>query len=76
MSFLGNNLAETLGSLRESRSGIKFQESYKDMGLKSHIAGSIDLDLEPLIDRKLKRFMGDAALFHILLCQKQSLMRN
>ena len=66
VSPLGNNIAETLGSLRESRSGIKFQDTYKDMGLKSHIAGSIDLDLEPLIDRKLKRFMGDAAAFSYL----------
>ena len=66
VSPLGNNLAETLRSLRQSRSGIKFQDSYKDMGLKSHIAGSIDLDLDQLIDRKLKRFMGDAAAFSYL----------
>ncbi|MFT4720946.1 MAG: 3-oxoacyl-[acyl-carrier-protein] synthase-1 [Candidatus Azotimanducaceae bacterium] len=63
VSPLGNNKAETLLSLRETRSGIKFKEEYKEMGLKSHIAGSIDLDLASMIDRKLYRFMGDAAAF-------------
>ncbi|MFT4631110.1 MAG: 3-oxoacyl-[acyl-carrier-protein] synthase-1 [Candidatus Pseudothioglobus sp.] len=63
VSPLGNNKAETLLSLRETRSGIKFQEEYKEMGLRSHVAGSIDLDVESLIDRKLYRFMGDAAAF-------------
>ncbi|MFT5210966.1 MAG: 3-oxoacyl-[acyl-carrier-protein] synthase-1 [Flavobacterium sp.] len=63
VSPLGNNKKETLDSLMETRSGIKFQEEYKEMGLRSHIAGSIDLDIEPLIDRKLRRFMGDAAAY-------------
>jgi 3-oxoacyl-[acyl-carrier-protein] synthase-1 len=63
VSPLGNNKAETLLSLRETRSGIKFKEEYKEMGLKSHVAGSIDLDLAAMIDRKLYRFMGDAAAF-------------
>ena len=63
VSPLGNNLGETLESLKETRSGIKFQEAYQEMGLRSHIAGSIDIDTESMIDRKLRRFMGDAAAF-------------
>lgn len=63
VSPLGNNLGETLESLKETRSGIKFQEAYQEMGLRSHIAGSIDIDKESMIDRKLRRFMGDAAAF-------------
>jgi len=63
VSPLGNNKAETLDSLKETRSGIKFQEKYKEMGLRCHIAGSIDIDVEPLIERKLRRFMGDASAF-------------
>ncbi len=63
VSPLGNNKAETLTSLRETKSGIKFQEAYKEMGLRSHVAGSIELDTEALIDRKLRRFMGDASAF-------------
>ena len=63
VSPLGNNLAETLESLKATRSGIKFQEAYREQGLRSHLAGSIDLDTEAIIDRKLHRFMGDAAAF-------------
>ncbi len=63
VSPLGNNKTETLESLRETRSGIKFQEEYEEMGLRSHVAGSIDIDVESLIDRKLRRFMGDASAF-------------
>ena len=63
VSPLGNNKEETLHSLKETISGIKFQEEYKEMGLRSHVAGSIDIDIEELIDRKLRRFMGDASAF-------------
>jgi 3-oxoacyl-[acyl-carrier-protein] synthase-1 len=63
VSPLGNNKAETLSSLMETKSGIKFQEEYKEVGLRSHVAGSIDIDTEALIDRKLRRFMGDASAF-------------
>ncbi len=63
VSPLGNNAQETLNSLRETKSGIKYQEAYEEMGLRSLIAGSIDIDIEDRIDRKLRRFMGDAAAF-------------
>jgi 3-oxoacyl-[acyl-carrier-protein] synthase-1 len=63
VSPLGNNIAETLTSLKETKSGIKFQDAYKEMGLRSHVAGSIDIDIESMIERKLRRFMGDAAAF-------------
>ena len=63
VSPLGNNISETLHSLRETNSGIRFQEDYEEMGLRCHIAGSVDIDTETLIDRKLRRFMGDAAAY-------------
>ena len=63
VSPLGNDKASVIASLREKKSGIKLQHSYVEMGLRSHIAGSIDLDIEARIDRKMRRFMGDAAAF-------------
>lgn len=70
VSPLGNNLTETLTSLYETRSGIKFQDAYAEMGLRSHIAGSIDIDVDEMIDRKLRRFMGDAAAFSFIAMQE------
>lgn len=63
VSCLGNDKQTVTESLREGRSGIKFQEKYKEMGMRSHVAGSIDIDLDEHIDRKVKRFMGDAAAY-------------
>ena len=63
VSPLGNNLAETLNALKEGQPGIRFQEAYKELGLRSHVAGSIHIDVEERIDRKLRRFMGDAAAY-------------
>ncbi|CAA0080148.1 3-oxoacyl-[acyl-carrier-protein] synthase 1 [BD1-7 clade bacterium] len=63
VSSIGNNVADVLQSLKEGKSGIRFKEEYKELGLRSHIAGSIELDLKEHIDRKVLRFMGDAAAF-------------
>jgi 3-oxoacyl-[acyl-carrier-protein] synthase-1 len=70
VSCLGNDKAAVLDALRAGRSGIKFQETYKEMGLRSHVAGSIDIDLSELIDRKVLRFMGDAAAFAYVSMQQ------
>ncbi|HBG30397.1 beta-ketoacyl-ACP synthase I [Candidatus Macondimonas diazotrophica] len=59
VSSIGNNKAEVLDSLRAGRSGITFQETYAEQGLRSQVAGSIGLDVQALIDRKLMRFMAD-----------------
>lgn len=48
---------------QNGRSGIRFKEEYAERGFRSHVAGSVDIDLDALIDRKLRRFMGDAAAY-------------
>lgn len=58
VSSLGNNKSEVLNALREGRSGITFQQEYADRGLRSHVAGSVKLNIHELIDRKLMRFMA------------------
>ena len=63
VSSIGNNKDEVLASLREGRSGIEFSEEYRSLGFRSHVHGPIRVKREELIDRKLLRFMGDAAAF-------------
>ena len=58
VSSLGNNKQEVAASLREGRSGITFQQEYADRGLRSQVAGSVKLNVQELIDRKLMRFMA------------------
>ncbi len=70
VSCLGNDKQAVLESLQQGRSGIKFQETYKEMGMRSHVAGSVDINIEDHIDRKVRRFMGEAAAFaHISMQQ-------
>ncbi len=63
VSPLGNTADEVSRALRESRSGLRFMQDYADMGLRSQVAGVCEIDLEARIDRKQKRFMGDAAAY-------------
>ena len=64
VSSLGNNIEEVTNSLKTLSSGIILNEINKEMGLRSFISGSIkNLDLKEKIDRKLYRFMGDAAAY-------------
>lgn len=58
VSSLGNNKNEVKNSLYEGRSGITYQPEYAEHGLRSHVAGSVKLDVHDLIDRKLMRFMA------------------
>ncbi|MGK0674010.1 MAG: beta-ketoacyl-ACP synthase I [Halothiobacillaceae bacterium] len=66
VSSLGNNKQEVLQSLREGRSGIEFVQEYADLGFRSQVAGTLKLNPEELIDRKLFRFMGQAAAYSYL----------
>ncbi|WP_024889232.1 beta-ketoacyl-ACP synthase I [Luteimonas huabeiensis] len=61
VSCLGNDAASVSAALRAGRSGIGFVPQYAELGLRSRVAGVPGIDLDAHIDRKLKRFMGDAA---------------
>jgi len=63
VSCLGNNKAEVLLSLQQGKSGISFNQSYADIGMRSHVSGAVDLNTEELIDRKIHRFMGEASAY-------------
>ena len=70
VSCLGNDKQSVTGSLRDSRSGITFNEDFKAIGLRSHVSGSVDIDLAAHIDRKHLRFMGDASSYAYIAMQK------
>ncbi len=64
VSSIGNNQAEVRDSLLEGRSGLRFSKEYHDINIRSHVYGPIDLNLDEIIDRKIRRFMGDGAAFN------------
>src|SRR5690606_28742960 len=63
VSPLGHDAATVSGSLRDGRSGLRAVPEAAAHGLRSLVAGVCDIDLDAAIDRKLKRFMGDAAAY-------------
>ena len=70
ISPIGIGISEINKSLLEGRSGIALNSEYKEMGMKSEISGSINLNLSELIDRKLFRFMGETAAYSFLSAQE------
>ena len=63
VSCLGNAANSVSRALREGISGIRYVPEYAELGLRSQVAGQPMIDLVAEIDRKLKRFMGDAAAY-------------
>jgi len=70
VSCIGNSQTEIVDSLRNGRSGIVASESFKEMGLRSQVSGSVNIDLSEHIDRKVLRFMGDAAAYAYISMQQ------
>ncbi len=60
-SCLGTTADAVTDALRHSKSGISFQPQYAELGMRSHLAGTVDINLAEHIERKTWRFMADAA---------------
>lgn len=69
ISCLGNSTEEVLHSLQQGRSGIRFNETYRDKGFRSQVAGTPEVDTS-VIDRKVRRFMGPAAMYAYLAMEQ------
>jgi len=70
VSSIGNNQAEVRDSLFEGRSGITLSEEYRDIGFRSHVHGAVNIDPDELIDRKIRRFMGEGAAYNYIAMQE------
>ncbi len=70
VSCIGIGCQSVLQSLREGRSGLSFVEAYREIGMKSQVAGCIEVDPKPHIDRQSLRFMNDAAVYASLSLQQ------
>lgn len=69
VSCLGNDPTTVTESLRFARSGLRAMPEYREVGLRSHVAGVPQIDLEARIDRRRRRFMGDAAAYAYVAMQ-------
>ena len=70
VSSIGNNKEEVVQSLRDGRSGIEFSEEYAELGFRSQVHGTVKLDLDSVVDRKARRFMGDGAAYNFVAMEE------
>ncbi len=70
ISCIGNNKEEVLESLKSGKSGITACEEYAELGFRSQIHGKPDIVLKDHIDKRLLRFMGDAAGYNHLAMEQ------
>jgi 3-oxoacyl-[acyl-carrier-protein] synthase-1 len=70
VSCLGNTLPSVTQALKEGRSGIRLNEHYKEHGLRSHLCGRPTIRIEDYIERKIRRFMGDASAYAYISTQQ------
>lgn len=70
VSSIGNNRQEVVDALRAGRSGIVHSDEYEELKFRSHVHGALDIEIASRIDRKLLRFMGDAAAYSYIAMEE------
>ena len=65
LSPLGNTKEQVLDSLKNSKSGLRFNEEYRENGMRCHVSGTVDVDITS-IDRKMLRFMSETSAYSFL----------
>jgi len=70
VSSIGNSCKEVAEALKQGRSGIEYSAEYAELGFRSHVYGSIKLNPDDVIDRRLRRFMGDGAAFNYIAMEQ------
>ncbi len=63
VASIGTGKEAVLESLRQGRSGIVREEEFAAMGMRSQVAGMVNIDFKDYIDRRDLRFMGEAAAY-------------
>jgi len=70
VSSLGNNKSEVVESLREGRSGVAHSSEYAELGFRSHVHAPVNIDPDEIIDRKIRRFMGEGAAYNYIAMEE------
>ncbi|MGB0919884.1 MAG: beta-ketoacyl-ACP synthase I [Alphaproteobacteria bacterium] len=70
VSPIGNSTQEVVASLREAKSGITFAPEFAEMGFRSQVYGKPEIDLDSLVDRKARRFMGDGVAYNYVAMEQ------
>jgi len=70
VSSIGANAGEVTKSLREARSGITFSEEFASRGFRCQVSAGPKINVEEILNRKTRRFMGEGAAWNYLAMQE------
>ena len=70
VSSIGSDAQSVTASLREGKSGITFSEEQAEHGFRSHAAGRPDVDIEAMVDKRVRRFMGEGAAWNYIAMEQ------
>ena len=70
VSSIGSDVRAVDASLREGRSGITFAPEHAEHGFRSQVQGRPVIDLDALIDKRQRRFMGDGAAYNFVAMEQ------
>ncbi len=70
VSSIGNSAQEVNAALHGARSGISKAEKYEELGFRCHVHGAPDIDLDEVMDRRVRRFMGDGAAWNYVAMEQ------
>ena len=70
VSSIGSTVADVTRALRESTSGITRSEQFAELGFKSQVWGMPQVDIDALVDKRARRFMGDGAAWNYIAMQQ------
>jgi 3-oxoacyl-[acyl-carrier-protein] synthase-1 len=70
VSSIGNNKEVVADNLKKGFSGITASEMMKKYHFKSQVEGKPTLNIDDIIDRRVRRFMGDGAAWNYIAMQE------
>ena len=70
VSCIGNSTAEVSDSLKNGKSGISRADKYVELGFRSQIYGMPTLDIEAAVDKRVRRFMGEGAVWNYVAMEQ------
>ena len=66
VSCIGNTKKEVIENLKNLNSGIVKAPEYEQYSFRSLIHGKPEIDIDKIIDRRIRRFMGDGAAYNYI----------
>ena len=70
VSSIGANVADVTRALKEAKSGVTFAPEFAEHGFKCQVYAKPPVNVEEVLDRRTRRFMGEGAAWNYIAMQE------